>query len=99
MKILAMAKSAIRHNMSKELQHIHVPVSLIWGRDDRVTPPEVAEEFHTLLPNSELAWIDQCEHAPMMEQPEAFNNHLSEFLKKDRKSTRLNSSHSCESRI
>lgn len=82
MKILAMAKSAIRHNMSKELQHIHVPVSLIWGREDRVTPPEVAEEFHALLPNSELSWIDKCGHAPMMEEPEKFNEHLVNFLTK-----------------
>lgn len=82
MKILAMAKSAIRHNMSKDLQHIHVPVALIWGKEDRVTPPEVAEEFHTLLPNSELSWIDKCGHAPMMEKPHEFNDHLSDFLKK-----------------
>ncbi len=82
MKILAMAKSAIRHNMSKDLQHIHVPVSLIWGREDRVTPPEVAEEFHALLPNSELSWIDGCGHAPMMEKPDEFNTYLAAFLKK-----------------
>lgn len=81
-KILAMSKSAIRHNMGKELQHIKVPVCLIWGRNDRVTPPEVAEEFHALLPNSELSWIDHCGHAPMMEQPEEFNKYLQVFLEK-----------------
>lgn len=82
MKILAMAKSAIRHNMSTELQHIHVPVCLIWGREDRVTPPDVAEEFHSLLPDSELKWIEKCGHAPMMEAPGEFNKHLAGFLKK-----------------
>lgn len=81
-RILALAKSAIRHNMAKDLYKITIPVSLIWGRDDKVTPPEVAEEFHELLPNSELNWVDQCGHAPMMEHPEIFNAHLEKFLRR-----------------
>lgn len=81
-RILAMAKSAIRHNMSKDIHKIRVPVCLIWGRDDKITPPEVALEFHELLPDSELIWIDQCGHAPMMEQPALFNVYLRAFLEK-----------------
>jgi len=79
-RILALAKSAIRHNMAKELKKITIPVSLIWGKQDKVTPPDVAEEFHELLPNSELNWVDKCGHAPMMEQPEVFNSYLEKFL-------------------
>ncbi|WP_029287959.1 alpha/beta fold hydrolase [Pedobacter sp. R20-19] len=79
-RILTMAKSAIRHNMAKELSKITIPVSLIWGKNDKVTPPEVAQEFHQLLPNSELNWVDKCGHAPMMEQPEVFNDYLEKFL-------------------
>jgi pimeloyl-ACP methyl ester carboxylesterase len=82
LRIVMMAKSAIRHNLSKEIKNIKVPVCLIWGRDDTITPPEVAEEFHELLPNSELHWIDKCAHAPMMERPEEFNRILDGFLKK-----------------
>lgn len=81
-RILAMAKSAIRHNMSNDLYKIHIPVSLIWGRNDKITPPEVAIEFNHLLSDSELHWIDSCGHAPMMEQPEEFNRVLKEFLEK-----------------
>jgi|SRR5690606_15768454 len=81
-RILAMAKSAIRHNMSKDLPNIKIPVCIIWGKQDKVTPPDVAEQFHQLLPNSELHWVDQCGHAPMMEQPEAFNVLLREYLSK-----------------
>jgi pimeloyl-ACP methyl ester carboxylesterase len=79
-RILAMAKSAIRHNMAKELKHIQIPVCLIWGKNDVVTPPDVAVEFNRLLPNAELNWIEQCGHAPMMERPELFNEHLNRFL-------------------
>lgn len=81
-RILAMAKSAIRHNMAKELPKITIPVSLIWGKQDKITPPEVAEEFHQLLPNSELTWVDKCGHACMMEHPDQFNKLLESFLER-----------------
>jgi len=81
-RILAMAKSAIRHNMSKDVHKIHIPVLLVWGRNDKITPPDVAEEFNRLLPDSELHWIDKCGHAPMMERPEEFNEILAGFLTK-----------------
>ena len=84
-RILAMAKSAIRHNMSKDIHKIKVPVCLIWGRNDKITPPDVAIEFNELLPDSEIHWIDECGHAPMMEKPEEFNVYLKQFLDKQKK--------------
>ncbi|GAB2684241.1 alpha/beta hydrolase [Mucilaginibacter koreensis] len=81
-RILAMAKSAIRHNMAKEVHKINIPVDLIWGKNDKITPPDVAEEFKQLLPNADLHWIDQCGHAAMMEQPAEFNRLLRLFLEK-----------------
>mgnify|MGYP000703356712 FL=1 len=80
-KIIALAKSAIRNNLGEELGQIKVPTLLIWGKNDNVTPPFVAEEFHKLIPNSELAFIDKCGHAPMMEVPNEFNDILEKFLK------------------
>ena len=80
-KIIALAKSAIRNNLGEELGQIKVPTLLIWGKNDKVTPPFVAEDFHKLIPNSELAFIDQCGHAPMMEVPNSFNEILEQFLK------------------
>lgn len=79
-RILAMAKSAIRHNMGKDLEKFELPACLIWGKHDIVTPPEVAEEFHMHLPDSELYWIDECGHAAMMEHPEEFNEILDDWL-------------------
>jgi pimeloyl-ACP methyl ester carboxylesterase len=77
-----MAKSAIRHNMNKDLPKIKIPVSLIWGKNDKITPPEVATEFSKGLPNAELHWIDKCGHAAMMDRPEDFNVLLKAFLDK-----------------
>lgn len=81
-RILSLAKSAIRHNMSEELDVIKQPTCLIWGKQDTVTPPEVAEDFHKLIANSDLYWIDKCGHAPMMEQPQEFNQTLDKWLEK-----------------
>ena len=80
-KTVLLAKSAIRHNMAKDLPKIHVPTCIIWGKNDTVTPPEVALEFDRLLPNSTLYWIDKCGHAAMMEKPEEFNEILYNWLK------------------
>lgn len=77
---LSISKSAIRHNMEKDLPKIAAPTLLIWGRNDIVTPPEVAVQFEHLMPHSELAWIDKCGHAPMMEHPIIFNRILMEWL-------------------
>jgi pimeloyl-ACP methyl ester carboxylesterase len=80
-RTLAIAKSAIRHNMAKDLPNMHQPTCLIWGKQDKVTPPEVAIDFNKLLPDSDLFWIDKCGHAAMMETPEEFNQVLDNWLK------------------
>jgi pimeloyl-ACP methyl ester carboxylesterase len=79
-KIIALAKSAIRNNLGEELSQIEQPTCLIWGNNDTITPPFVAKEFHKLIPNSELHFIDKCGHAPMMEVPREFNVILDQFL-------------------
>lgn len=81
-KIIALAKSAIRNNLGEELNQIKLPTCLIWGNNDTITPPFVGEEFHKLIPNSELHFIDKCGHAPMMEVPGEFNRLLEAFLAK-----------------
>ncbi|RYY57717.1 MAG: alpha/beta hydrolase [Chitinophagaceae bacterium] len=81
-KIIALAKSAIRNNLGEELKEITLPTLLIWGNNDTITPPFVAQEFNKLIPNSELQFIDKCGHAPMMEVPDEFNAILHKFLKK-----------------
>ncbi len=80
MRIVAIAKSAQRHNMAKEITKIKVPTLLVWGLNDTITPPMVAHEFNKLIPNSELRFIDKCGHAPMMEHPEKFNKLLNKFM-------------------
>jgi pimeloyl-ACP methyl ester carboxylesterase len=83
MSIVAIAKSAQRHNLANDLHKIKVPTLLIWGLNDTITPPHVAHEFNRLIEKSELYFVDKCCHAPMMERPEEFNQLLLQFLKRN----------------
>jgi 2-hydroxy-6-oxonona-2,4-dienedioate hydrolase len=81
-RVVATAKSAVRHNVGDRLHQIQCPTLLIWGKQDKVTPAFVAEKFHSLIPHSELHILEECGHAPMMEVPEVFNVILDAFLEK-----------------
>jgi len=79
-RVIATAKSALRHNVGDRLPEIKAPTLLIWGKQDIITPPFVGEKFHELIPDSRLHIVDKCGHAPMMEHPEIFNKYLEDFL-------------------
>lgn len=81
-KTVMLARSAIKHNMLHDLPKITCPTCLIWGKQDNVTPPEVAEDMHKFIPNSDLYWIEECGHAAMMEKPTEFNDALYHWLQK-----------------
>lgn len=81
-RVVVMAKSAVRNNLEDKISQIKVPTLLVWGKQDDITPPFVAEKFHELIPNSVLQYIDNCGHAPMMERPDEFNSYMDDFLKK-----------------
>lgn len=79
-RVIATAKSAVRHNLGDKLHQIEAPTLLVWGRQDNITPAFVGEKFHELIENSRLVFLEECGHAPMMEHPEVFNGHLQDFL-------------------
>lgn len=41
---------------------ISLPVRIIWGREDRILPPEYAEWLHARIPHAELHWIEDAGH-------------------------------------
>jgi pimeloyl-ACP methyl ester carboxylesterase len=84
LRVLHVARSAKRSNLESRLAEVRVPTLLVWGKDDRITPPEVAERFRALLPSAELAFIANCGHAPMLEQPAIFNAIVDDWLRETR---------------
>ncbi len=79
-RVIATAKSAVRHNLGDKLHLISAPTLLVWGKEDKVTPPFVAEKFNEHIENSQLFFVEECGHAPMMEKPNEFNKILATFL-------------------
>lgn len=82
LRIVMLAKSAMRESVEDTLPNISVPTLLVWGKQDRITPPFVGEDFNRLIPNSELHFIDECGHAPMLEQPLDFSRIMRAFINK-----------------
>jgi 3-oxoadipate enol-lactonase len=52
------------------------------GDQDHATPPEAARQIHEQLPGSQLLVIPSAAHLSNVEQPEAFNNALANFLER-----------------
>jgi len=79
-KLVRLARSARQANTEPQLSQIDVPTCIIWGENDRITTPPVAHKFHSLIAESELKWISDCGHVPMMEQPKVFAHILNDFI-------------------
>jgi len=81
LRVLHFARAAKRDCLEDRLPQVEAPTLLVWGKEDRVTPVEVAERFHTLIPHSELVYITNCGHAPMLEHPATFGEIVEEWLR------------------
>ncbi len=78
--LLKVAKSTRNRYMLGELSQVKIPTMIIWGRDDAITPPFVAEQFSENIDNARLMFINHCGHAPPIEQPGEFARLLHDFL-------------------
>jgi pimeloyl-ACP methyl ester carboxylesterase len=80
LRVLRFARDARRDNLEGRLGGVRVPALLVWGLDDRITPPEVGERFRALIPDAQLTWLPRCGHAPMLERPDVFAAVLREWI-------------------
>lgn len=67
-------------NLTARLKEIRCPSLVIVGKDDPGTPVAMAEDIHRALPGSKLVIIPSAAHLSNLEQPEAFNQALRDFL-------------------
>ena len=79
-RLIKIARSVRTDTVRDRLGNIRIPSLLIWGRQDRLTPPEVARDFQRRMQNARIVLIDRCGHAPMIEHPVEFGALLLEFL-------------------
>jgi 2-hydroxy-6-oxonona-2,4-dienedioate hydrolase len=78
--LLRVAKATRNRYTEDELADVQAPTMVIWGRNDAITPPFVAEQFRDGIQQARLAFIDDCGHAPPIEQPKEFSRLMHAFL-------------------
>lgn len=66
---------------ARRLRELQVPVTLIWGEQDRVTPPAQAQAWRSALPRARLVTLPGLGHIPQMEDAARFNAALLEVLR------------------
>lgn len=81
LRLIRMARSVQAESVSEMLGRITAPTLLVWGCEDRITPPDVAEVLRDGIPEAQLQFIEACGHAPMMEHPDIFNELTLNFLR------------------
>lgn len=71
---------ANRSDTCESLAKFKMPVLIIVGAEDKITPPYAAKELHRSIKGSDLAIIESAGHLSNIEQPEKFNEELKKFL-------------------
>ena len=71
----------ITHDTRGRLHRIAVPTLVLTGRHDELTPPKMAEELHSAIPDSKLQIFDRGGHGLYWEIPELFNQSVLNFIK------------------
>ena len=73
--------ACLRHDTVKRLSRIHVPTLILSGDDDPLVPPENSRILKELIPHAELNFFHSCRHCFFIEQDEATNQKVTDFLK------------------
>lgn len=71
--------------LRKWLHRIDVPTLLLWGANDQVAPPAIADAYEALIPNTKKVLLPECGHIPPMEQTAAFLENLTAFVRENAK--------------
>ena len=72
--------ASVHFEARSSLGGIGVPVQLIYGEHDRLTPPSIGREMLRRIPNARLDVLADAGHLSNLEQPDAFNAVLANFL-------------------
>jgi pimeloyl-ACP methyl ester carboxylesterase len=78
----AIRPDARDQELEQAMTGLHVPVLVVFGTEDRQTPPEMGRTYKQLLPNCQLLFVYDAGHAVAADRPEAFTEAVSDFLER-----------------
>ncbi len=67
-------------SLPKLMHRINLPTHVIWGNQDKIIPPDHAEEFKRLIASASVTMIDQCGHLPQVEKAGKFTEAVNGFI-------------------
>jgi len=74
-------RNLVGHDVLAEAEKINIPTLLIYGKNDKDTPPEYGSKFNTVIKNSELKVLPDAGHFVHHDQPEETNRLIMDFLR------------------
>jgi pimeloyl-ACP methyl ester carboxylesterase len=66
--------------VSSKVGMVPCPTLVVWGRQDEILDPKYAAQFMEVLPDAQLAWIEECGHVPALEQPRQLLQAIERFI-------------------
>lgn len=72
----------IGYDLSDEMAQFDRPAIILAGRQD-ILGDEVPLRTHSVLPRSELVWLDRCSHYPWLDRPDAYFDAIAGFLERE----------------
>ncbi len=73
-----------RFNVMEKLSSINTPVLILTAEDDKLTPPKFGAYMKEQIRNASIINIKDAGHLSPLEQPEAFNRAVTDFLKQEK---------------
>jgi pimeloyl-ACP methyl ester carboxylesterase len=64
-----------------QVRGIKAPTLLVWGANDKLSPPVNADKLNAAIAGSRKVLVDKAGHYPFIEHPDQFNQAVREFLK------------------
>jgi pimeloyl-ACP methyl ester carboxylesterase len=74
-------ENLLGYDILDRLEKVRVPTLIVWGRNDRVIPPNDALEYERHVRDSSVVVFDRCGHCPMAERPVRFDRVLDQFIR------------------
>lgn len=74
------AVSLVHEDLSDAISSIKLPTLIVWGEKDSIAPLRTAKVLKRSIPQSHLKLIKNAAHVPMIDEPEKFNQIVSNYL-------------------
>ncbi|MEH2415213.1 alpha/beta fold hydrolase [Nostoc sp.] len=78
--MISYVKTGGYSDLANRIALLDKPTLILWGEADDMLPPEDAEKFQQDIANSQLIKLNNCGHAPQLEQPQITSQHILQFL-------------------